>query len=109
LIRSTETSALMPKQCFGASHGRVGDHARRSRNLDALLPPATLRERRHRILARRLVAVGRRAVLMLPEGERPPKANLRATPAAFMMRPTMTPRRQDVVVVGAPFTGWART
>src|SRR6516164_9954035 len=36
-----------------------------------LLPPPALGERRHRGLARRLVAVRRRAVLMLAESERP--------------------------------------
>jgi hypothetical protein len=36
-----------------------------------LLPPPTLCECRHRRLARRLVAVRRRAVLMLPKGQRP--------------------------------------
>jgi len=35
-----------------------------------LLPRPTLRERRHRGLARRCVAVRRRAVLMVAEGER---------------------------------------
>ena len=35
------------------------------------LPPPTLRERRHRDLSRRLVAVRRPAVLVLSEGERP--------------------------------------
>src|SRR5262245_55531257 len=36
-----------------------------------LLRPSTLRERRHRGLARRLVAVRWRAVLMVAKGERP--------------------------------------
>src|SRR6516162_5939341 len=35
------------------------------------LPPPTLGERRHRFLARRRVAVGRRAVLVVDESERP--------------------------------------
>jgi hypothetical protein len=35
------------------------------------LPPPTLRDRRHRGLARRLVAVRRPAVFMLSEGQRP--------------------------------------
>jgi hypothetical protein len=36
-----------------------------------LLPPPTLCERRYRGLARRFVAVRRRATLMMPEGEHP--------------------------------------
>ena len=36
-----------------------------------LLPPPALRERRHSCLARRLVAVCRRAILMMSKGERP--------------------------------------
>src|SRR5262249_5303006 len=39
--------------------------------LTALLPPPTLSECRHRGLARRLVAVRARAVLMMSKGERP--------------------------------------
>src|SRR5262245_33476342 len=34
-----------------------------------LLPPPTLRERRHCSLARRLITVRRRAIFLLPEGE----------------------------------------
>ena len=36
-----------------------------------LLPPPVLRERRHSCVARRLVAVCRRAILMMSKGERP--------------------------------------
>src|SRR5262249_48243585 len=39
--------------------------------ISELLPPPALRERRHRGLARRLVAVRRRAILVVTEGERP--------------------------------------
>src|SRR5262245_29382189 len=43
-----------------------------------LLPPPALRERRHRGLARHLVAVRRRAILMMSKGERPhPRRALR--------------------------------
>jgi hypothetical protein len=43
----------------------------RSKELLYLLAPATLRERHHRGLERRRVAVGRRAILMMSNGERP--------------------------------------
>src|SRR6516225_9404860 len=43
-----------------------------------LLPPPVLGERRHRSLARRLVAVRRRAILMMSKGQRPhPRRALR--------------------------------
>jgi len=45
-------------------------HFRSKRLKNWLLPPPTLRERRHRGLARRLVAVRQRAVLVISEGER---------------------------------------
>jgi hypothetical protein len=44
-----------------------GDDARRH----CLLPPPALGERRHGLLARRLVAVGGGAIFMIPEGECP--------------------------------------
>ena len=43
-----KVSADAIKQCFGASRGRAGDHARRLLSLDAVLPPPTLSECRHR-------------------------------------------------------------
>src|SRR6516162_968938 len=39
-----------------------------------LLPSPTLGERRHGGLARRLITVGRRAIFVLPKGERPRRA-----------------------------------
>src|SRR5262249_1596112 len=57
------------------------------------LPPPALRERRHRGLARRRVAVRRRAVLVVPEGDRPhpSHAHPHGGAAAFMRRPTPPP------------------
>src|SRR5262249_52529130 len=55
-----------------------------------LLPPPALGERRHGGLARRLVAVRRRAILMMSKGERPHPRHPTGTAAAFMMRPTAT-------------------
>ena len=54
----------------------------------ALLPPPALRERRHRGLARRLVAVRRRAVFVVPEGECPYSRCPTGTVAAFMLWPS---------------------
>ena len=57
---------------------------------------AALGERRHRGLARRRVAVRRRAVLMLAKGERP--------------RPRHSDRRavgEHVIAVLVPIAGWA--
>src|SRR6516165_12039596 len=59
--------------------------------LTALLPPPALRERRHRGLARRLVAVRRPAVLVLAKGERPqPRRALRCR-VHLHDRPTTAP------------------
>src|SRR5262245_24493915 len=57
-------------QLFDALPLRLASRRPRLRS-NLTLPPPTLRERRHRGLARRRVAVHRRAILMLPEGERP--------------------------------------
>jgi len=55
-----------------------------------LLPSPTLRERRHRGLARRLIAVRRRAVLMVPAS-----VYIHGVPTGavctFMIRPTTAP------------------
>src|SRR6266404_1379299 len=59
-----------------------------------LFPPPALCERCHRGLARRFVAVRRRAILMLPKGQRPhprrifgrpPRSGLLRTPADVML------------------------
>jgi hypothetical protein len=54
-------------------HRSTGDHHNERDDMcrHCLTPPPTLRERRHRRLARRLVAVCVRAIFMMPKGERP--------------------------------------
>jgi hypothetical protein len=55
----------------GRDRWRVAFPALRDGLSWALLPPPTLGERRHRRLARRLIAVRRRAILVVTKGERP--------------------------------------
>src|SRR6516162_1079853 len=56
--------------------------------ISELLPPPTFRERLHRGLARRLVAVRRCAVFVLSEGECPHPRCPTGTVAAFMIWPS---------------------
>jgi hypothetical protein len=68
---------------------------------DALSRPPTPGERRHRGLARRLVAVRRRAILMMPEGWYPRRFYWRSVnleDAAV---------GQHIVIVVVPIAGWA--
>src|SRR5262249_28127115 len=66
-----------------------------------LLPPPALRERRHRGLARRLVDVRWRAVLVVPEGEGPPSRSL-------IFRVGSLPRRHSLRVIAASFVRFSR-
>jgi hypothetical protein len=72
-----------------------------------LLAPPALGERGHRDLARRLVAVRRRAVLMVPEGERPhPRRSLRRH-VHLEDATDRNPIGEHVEVVLVPLAGWA--
>jgi hypothetical protein len=71
-----------------------------------LIPSPALRERRHRGLARRLVAVGWRATLMRPEGQRP---HPRRCYGGVHLQDAADNGavRQHVVIVVVPLAGWA--
>jgi len=68
----------------------------------ALLAPPTFGHRRHRSLARRLVAVRRRAVFVLAVGPPPFRHGLRSVEDA---PDHDAPIRENVVIVVAPLAG----
>src|SRR5215831_17700053 len=71
-----------------------------------LLPPPALRERRHRGLARRLVAVNRRAVFVVPEGERPHPRQANWRGGCFHDAPDDSAIGEHVEIVIVPLAGW---
>src|SRR5262249_28958522 len=72
-----------------------------------LLPPPALGERRHRRLARRRVAVRRRAVLVVPEGEgpHPGRADWRGTGLIDAADNFAVRKHVEIVIV--PMARWA--
>src|SRR6516164_10825087 len=74
----------------------------------SLLPPPALGEPRHRGLARRLVAVGRRAVFEVGIGQRPKPWCARGRGGGLEDAADYRAFTQHVVVVLAPFAGRAR-
>src|SRR5262249_58420043 len=72
-----------------------------------LLPPPALSERRHGGLARRLVAVRRRAILMMFKGERPhPRRALRCRVHLYDAADDVG-IGEHIVIVVVPLAGWA--
>src|SRR6266446_9407746 len=72
-------------------------------------PPPALGERSHRCLARRLVAVRRRAILMMPKGERPqPRRSLWRARGSHDSA-NHDPVREHVVIVITPLAGGTKS
>ena len=70
-------------------------------------PPPTLRECRHRGLARRLVALRRRAVLVMSEGQRPhPRRSYRCR-VYLEDAADNDVIGEHIIIVIAPLAGWA--
>jgi hypothetical protein len=74
---------------------------------DHLFPPPALGERRHRSLARRGVTVRRRAIFVVPEGERPHprRSDRRGDGVEDAADHNAVGEHVEVVVV--PLTGWS--
>jgi hypothetical protein len=70
-----------------------------------VLPPPTLRERRHRGLARRLIAVRRRAVLVMSEGQSPHPRRADGRRIGLEDAPYHNALREHVVVFVVPLAG----
>jgi len=72
-----------------------------------LLPSPTLGERRHRGLARLLVVVRRRAILMMPKGERPHPRHAHRRRISLEDATDDSAVGQHIVIVVVPIAGWA--
>ena len=74
--------------------------------MSLVLPSPALRERRHRGLARCFVAVRRRAILVLPEGERPHPRRADRRGVGLEDATDNLAVRKDVEIIVAPLPGW---
>ena len=71
--------------------------------------PPTLRERRHRGLARRLVAVRRHAVFVMPQGERPLGQRSHWGRRCLHDAADTGSVREHIKVIIVPLAGWTRS
>src|ERR1700757_659256 len=85
----------------------LGEHMGATRGSWCLLAPPALGESLHSSLARRLVAVCRRAVLMMPKGQRPEPRLYRRGGGSHDAADNGA-LGENIVIVVAPFAGWAR-
>jgi hypothetical protein len=77
--------------------------------MTGLFPPPTLGERRHRGLARWLIAARRRAVFVIVENQRshPRRAHGRRRGVEDAADDSVIGEHVEIVIV--PFAGWARS
>ena len=68
-------------------------------------PPPTLRERRHRFLARHRITVSRDAVFVVPEGQRPRPRRIHRRRCGFHDSADNDPIGKDIEVIATPLAG----